>query len=60
MITKDIHCLPVTPLSKMLLSTVLISKDDKRVSKNKDVEAARCRVSNGYQVLMLSIDSKCP
>jgi len=39
---------------------VLISKDNKRVSKNKDVEAARCRVSNGYQVLMLSIDSKCP
>ena len=44
----------------MLLSAVLVSEDDERVSKNKDVEAARCRVSNGYQVLMLSIDSKCP
>ena len=44
----------------MPLSTVLISKDDKRVSRNKDVEAARCRVNDGDQVLMLSIDSKCP
>jgi len=32
----------------MLLSTVLISKDDKRVSENKDVEAARYRVNDGY------------
>jgi len=31
----------------MLSSTVLISEDDKRVSGNKDVEAARCRVNNG-------------
>jgi len=32
----------------MLSSTVLVSEDDKRVSENKDVEAARCRVNNGY------------
>jgi len=32
----------------MLSSTVLISKDDKRVSENKDAEAMRCRVDNGY------------
>jgi len=44
----------------MLLSTVLISKDDKRVSGNKDIEAARYRVNNGDQVLMLLIDSECP
>jgi len=43
----------------MLSSAVLVSKDDKRVSENKDVEAARCRVNNGYQVLMLLIGSKC-
>jgi len=36
----------------MLSSAVLISEDDKRVSKNKNVEAARCRVNNGDQVLM--------
>jgi len=41
-------------------STVLVSKDDKRVSGNKDVEAVRCRVNNGNRVLMLSIDSECP
>ena len=44
----------------MLVSAVLTSEGDKRVSKNKDVEAVRCRVSNGYQVLMLLIDSECP
>jgi len=43
----------------MLSSAVLVSKDDKRVSENKDVEAARYRVNNGYQVLMLSIGSEC-
>ena len=43
----------------MLLSAVLISKDNKRVSENKDVEAVRCKVNNGYQVLMLSIGSEC-
>jgi len=32
----------------MLSSTVLISEDDKRISENKDIEAARCRVNNGY------------
>jgi len=44
----------------MLSSTVLVSENDKRVSGNKDVEAVRYRVNNGYQVLILSIDSKCP
>jgi len=44
----------------MLLSTVLVSEDDKRVSENKGIEAARYRVNNGYRVLMLSIDSECP
>ena len=44
----------------MLSSAVLVSKNDKRVSENKDVEAARCRVNDGDQVLMLSIDSECP
>ena len=43
----------------MLLSAVLVSEDDKRVSENKDIEAARCRVNNGYRVLMLSIGSEC-
>ena len=43
----------------MLLSIVLISKDDKRVSENKGVEAMRCRVNNRYQVLILSIGSEC-
>jgi len=41
------------------LSAVLVSKDNKKVSGDKNVEAARCRVNNGNQVLMLSIDSKC-
>jgi len=31
----------------MLLSIVLVSEGDKRVSENKGVEAARCRVNNG-------------
>jgi len=31
----------------MLLSIVLVSKGDKRVSENKGVEATRCRVNNG-------------
>jgi len=31
----------------MPLSTVLIREDNKRVSGNKDVEAARCRVNDG-------------
>ena len=44
----------------MLMSTVFTSKGDKRVSGNKDVEAARYRVNNGDQVLMLLIDSECP
>jgi len=44
----------------MLLSAVLVSEDDKRVSENKDVEAARYRVNNGYQVLMLLIGSEYP
>ena len=39
----------------MLSSTMLVSEDDKRVSKNKGVEAARYRVNNRYRVLMLSI-----
>jgi len=43
----------------MLSSAVLVSKNDKRVSENKDVEAARCRVNNGYRVLMLLIGSEC-
>jgi len=43
----------------MLSSAVLVSKDDKRVSENKGVEATRCRVNNGYQVLMLSINNEC-
>jgi len=42
----------------MLLSIVLVSEGDKRVSENKGVEAARCRVNNGYQVLILSIGSE--
>ena len=44
----------------MLSSTVLVSENDKRVSGNKDVEAVRYRVNNGYQVLILLIDSKYP
>jgi len=44
----------------MLLSAVLISEDDKRVSENTDIETTRCRVNNGYQVLILSIGSECP
>jgi len=44
----------------MLSSAMLVSEDDKRVSKNKSVEAARCRVNNGDQVLMLLIDSEYP
>jgi len=32
----------------MLSSAVLISEDDKRVSENKDVKAARYRVNNRY------------
>jgi len=44
----------------MLSSTVLVSENNKRVSGNKDVEAIRYRVNNGYQVLILLIDSKCP
>ena len=44
----------------MLLSTILVSEDDKRISENKGIEAARCRVNNGYQVLILSIASECP
>jgi len=43
----------------MLSSAVLISKDDKRVSGNKDVKAARYRVNNRYRVFMLLIDSEC-
>ena len=31
----------------MLLSIVLVSEDNKRVSENKDIEAARCRVNSG-------------
>jgi len=31
----------------MLSSTMLISENDKRVSRNKDVEAARYRVNSG-------------
>jgi len=41
------------------LSAVLVSENNKRVSENKDVEAVRCRVNNGYQVLILSIGSEC-
>jgi len=44
----------------MLSSTVLVSENNKRVSGNKDVEAIRYRVNNGYQVLILLIDSKYP
>ena len=44
----------------MLSSAMLISEDDKRVSENKDVETARCRVNSGDQVLVLLIDSECP
>jgi len=36
-----------SPLSKKLLSTMLVSKDNERVSRNRDVEAVRCRVNNG-------------
>ena len=43
----------------MLSSTVLVSKDNKRVSKNKGIEAARYRVNNGNRVLMLLIGSEC-
>ena len=35
-------------LSKKLLSTVLISKNNKRVSRNRDIKAVRYRVDNGY------------
>jgi len=42
------------------LSAVLISEDDKRVSENEDVEAARCRVNDRDQVLMLSMNSEYP
>ena len=34
-------------------NTVLVSKDNERVSKEWDIKAARCRVDNGYQVLVL-------
>jgi len=44
----------------MLSSAVLVSENDKKVSKNKDVETARCRVNDGYRVLILLIGSKCP
>jgi len=44
----------------MLSSAVFVSKDDKRVSKNMDIEAVRCRVNNGYQVFILLIGSECP
>ena len=37
----------------MLVSTVLTSKDNERVSGIESIEAARCRVNNRYQVLML-------
>ena len=43
----------------MLLSAVLVSEDDKRVSENKNVKAAKCRVNNRYQVLILLIGSEC-
>jgi len=33
---------------------MLISKNDKRVSRNRDIKAARYRVDNGYQALMLA------
>ena len=36
-----------SPLSKKLLSTMLVSKDNERVSRNRDVKAVRCRVNNG-------------
>ena len=38
----------------MLLSTVPVSEDNKRVSISKDVEAVRCRVNSG--VLSSSLD----
>jgi len=31
----------------MLLSAVLVSEGDKRVSENKDIKAAKCRINNG-------------
>ena len=31
----------------MLSSTVPVSKDDKKVSVSKDVEATKCRVNSG-------------
>jgi len=37
----------------MLVSAVLTSKDDKRVSGIESIEAARYRVNNRYQVLVL-------
>ena len=30
------------------MSTVLVSKDNKRVSRNEDVEAVKYRVNEGY------------
>jgi len=44
----------------MPLSAVLVSEGNKRVSRDKNVKAARYRVNNGDQVLMLLIDSECP
>jgi len=43
------------PLSKMLVNTVPTSKEDKRV---KGSEAAKCEVTIGYQVLMLTLSCK--
>jgi len=38
----------------MLVSTVLTSRDNERVSGIESVKAARCRVNNRYQVLVLA------
>jgi len=32
----------------MLLSAVLVSKDNKRISENKNIEAMKYRVNNEY------------
>ena len=38
----------------MLVSTVLTSKNDERVSEIESVKVARYRVNNRYQVLVLA------
>jgi len=37
-----------SPLSKKLLNIVLISENNKRISRNRDVETTRCKVNDRY------------